>query len=110
MDKVNIMEHFSQLQESCRERIVGEVNGSAIKLEKLRGEFAWQQHDDRDELLFVVKGRLLMMYHERNIWVEAGELIVVPKGVAYKLYVPNGECHVVAVEPHVLPAQLPCCS
>lgn len=110
MEKVNITQHFSQFQESWGPKIVGEMNGSAIKLEKLRGEFAWQQHDDKDELLFVVKGRLLMMYHERNIWVEAGEFIVIPKGVAYKLYVPNGECHVIAIDPNAHQVGLQCCS
>lgn len=110
MEKVNIAHHFSMFQEAWGPKIVGELNGSAIKLEKLQGEFAWQQHDDKDELLIVVKGRLLMMYHERNIWVEAGELIVVPKGVAYKLYVPNGECHVLAIEPGVQQAKFQHCS
>ena len=110
MEKVNISQRFSQFQEPWGQKIIGEINGAAIKLEKLRGAFAWQQHDDRDELLFVVKGRLLMMYHERNIWVEAGELIVVPRGVAYKLYVPNGECHVITIEPDARQAGMPCCS
>ena len=99
MEKVNIAQHFSMLQESWSSTVVGELNDAAIKLEKLQGEFAWQQNDQKDELFFIVHGRLLMMYHERNIWVEAGEFIVVPKGVAYKLFIPNGVCHVLTIEP-----------
>ncbi|MED4911558.1 cupin domain-containing protein [Brevibacillus centrosporus] len=98
MEKINISQHFSQFQGFSGPEVIGEMNGSSIKLEKLQGEFDWQQHDDKDELLYVIKGRLLMMYHERNIWVEAGELIVIPKGVAYKIFVPNGECHTLFIE------------
>ncbi|MGG1662577.1 cupin domain-containing protein [Brevibacillus sp. NRS-1366] len=99
MEKINIAQHFSRLQESWSSTVVGELNDNAIKLEKLQGESAWQQNDQKDELIFVASGRLLMMYHERNIWVEAGELIVVPKGIAYKLFIPNGVCHVLMIEP-----------
>ncbi|AWX57945.1 cupin domain-containing protein [Brevibacillus brevis] len=99
MEKVNVAQHLSRLQDSWGSLIVGEMNDTSIKLEKLQGEYPWQQNDQKDELLFVVKGRLLLMYHERNIWVEAGEFIVVPKGVSYKLFIPNGDCHLLAIEP-----------
>ncbi|MGG4495883.1 cupin domain-containing protein [Brevibacillus reuszeri] len=99
MEKVNIAQHFSMLQETWSSTVVGELNDAAIKLEKLQGELAWQQNDQKDELFFIVHGRLLMMYHERNIWVEAGEFIVVPKSVAYKLFIPNGVCQVLTIEP-----------
>jgi mannose-6-phosphate isomerase-like protein (cupin superfamily) len=42
-----------------------------------------------DELFFVVKGRLLMQICEtperqRDIWVEEGELIILPHGVEHR--------------------------
>ncbi|MFP3513499.1 hypothetical protein SB775_28820, partial [Peribacillus sp. SIMBA_075] len=50
MEKVNIAQHFSKLQETWSSAVVGELNDAAIKLEKLQGEFAWQQNDQKDEL------------------------------------------------------------
>lgn len=98
-NKVNITQKFSLFEEAWGPAIVGEMNDSYIKLEKLRGEFDWQQHDHEDELILVIQGRMLMMFHERNVWLEAGEFLIVPRGVTYKRFVPEGECQVVLVEP-----------
>jgi mannose-6-phosphate isomerase-like protein (cupin superfamily) len=103
MEKVNVMEHFSRLQDSWGSLVVGEMNDTSIKLEKLQGEYPWQQNDQMDELFLVVNGRLLMMCHERNTWVQNGEFIVIPKGVSYKLYIPNGVCEVLMLEPKNAP-------
>ncbi|MDN4095653.1 mannose-6-phosphate isomerase [Brevibacillus agri] len=108
MEKINIAQQFSLLQESWSSMVVGELNDSAIKLEQLSGEYPWQQNDQQDEMLLVVNGRLLMMSHERNNWIEAGELLVVPKGMAYKLFVPNGVCHLLTIEPKKLAALKRC--
>ncbi|KZE54118.1 mannose-6-phosphate isomerase [Brevibacillus parabrevis] len=108
MKKINLTEQFSWIQQSLRSTVVGELNDSAIKLEQLSGEYPWQQHDHKDEMILVVNGRLLLMSHERNIWIEAGELLVIPKGTAYKWFVPNGVCHLLVIEPKQLAALKRC--
>ncbi|MGN7471694.1 mannose-6-phosphate isomerase [Brevibacillus sp. SAFN-007a] len=108
MEKINIAQQLSMLQESWHSMIVGELNDSTIKLEQLSGEYPWQQNDQQDEMLLVVSGRMLVMSHERNSWIEAGELLIVPKGMAYKRFVPNGVCHLLMIEPKKLAALKRC--
>jgi mannose-6-phosphate isomerase-like protein (cupin superfamily) len=51
-----------------------------------------------DELFLVVKGRLLIKLRDRDIWLEEGELLIIPKGVEHKP-VAEEEVHVVLIEP-----------
>ncbi|HSK38445.1 MAG TPA: cupin domain-containing protein [Arenibaculum sp.] len=98
MDKVNLAEAFASFSEHWSPRIAGEVNDSHVKLAKLEGEFIWHHHEHEDELFLVVKGRLLMRFRDREVWLEPGEFIVVPRGVEHMPVAP-GECEVVLIEP-----------
>ena len=79
-------------------KIIGEINESYIKLAKLKGEFVWHRHEAEDELFLVVKGRLLIRLRDRDIWMEAGEFVVIPKGVEH-LPVAENEVQVLLLEP-----------
>jgi mannose-6-phosphate isomerase-like protein (cupin superfamily) len=98
VEKVNLAQKFSLFQEYWSPKIVGEVNDAHIKLVKLQGEFVWHHHDQEDELFLVTKGRLLMQFRDRDVWVEEGDFIIVPKGVEHRPVAPE-ECHVVLMEP-----------
>jgi len=47
--------------------------------------------DDEDELFQVIKGTLHMKFRDKTVKVEAGELIVVPKGVEHCPSTKDGE-------------------
>ena len=79
-------------------KIIGEINESYIKLAKLKGEFVWHRHEAEDELFLVVKGRLLIRLRDRDTWMEAGEFVVIPKGVEH-LPVAENEVQVLLLEP-----------
>jgi mannose-6-phosphate isomerase-like protein (cupin superfamily) len=98
MDKVNISEKLSLFDEHWSPRIVGELNESYVKLAKISGEFVWHQHDDEDEMFLVIKGRLLMKFRERDVWIDEGEFIIVPRGVEH-LPVAEDEVHIMLFEP-----------
>lgn len=98
MDKVNLAEKFACFQDYWSPKIVGELNDSYVKLAKLQGEFVWHQHEGEDELFLVVKGRLLLKFRDRDVWLEAGEFCIVPKGVEH-LPIAEEETHVVLLEP-----------
>jgi mannose-6-phosphate isomerase-like protein (cupin superfamily) len=98
MDKVNLTEKFTLFQEYWSPKIVGELNDSYIKLAKLKGEFVWHHHDDEDELFLVVKGKLLIKLRDRDIWLEEGEFVVIPRGVEH-LPIAQEEVHVILLEP-----------
>lgn len=84
MEKVNLSEKFSLFSEHWQPKIVAELNGQAVKLAKVKGEFVWHHHDAEDELFFVVKGTLTIKFRDKDIVLNEGEMIVVPKGVEHK--------------------------
>jgi mannose-6-phosphate isomerase-like protein (cupin superfamily) len=97
------MQKFTLFSDYWNPKIVGELNQFAVKIVKVKGEFVWHHHDQEDELFFVVKGRLLMQVREesesqRNIWVEEGELIIIPHGIEHRP-VAEEETHLMLLEP-----------
>ena len=98
MDKVNLKQKLSLFSDHWNPRIVGELNGQYVKLAKMKGEFVWHHHENEDELFLVIKGRLLMKFRDKDVWVEEGEMIVVPAKVEH-MPVAKEEVHVLLFEP-----------
>ena len=106
MEKINLNEKLSLINEHWKPHIVGELNEQQVKLVKFQGPFTWHHHDAEDELFLVVKGRFRMEYRDeggqtapdRSIWLETGEMIVVPRGVEHRP-VADEEAHVLLFEP-----------
>jgi len=98
VEKVNIQQKFSQFSEHWKPKIVGELNGQQVKLVKFQGEFVWHHHADEDELFLVVKGRFRMDFRDRQVWLEEGEILIVPRGVEHRP-VADFEAHVLLFEP-----------
>jgi mannose-6-phosphate isomerase-like protein (cupin superfamily) len=89
MEKINLQQKFALFSDQWSPKMIGELNNFAVKIVKVKGEFVWHHHDVEDELFFVVKGRLLMQMREetgdqRDIWVEEGEMIIIPHGVEHR--------------------------
>ncbi len=98
METTNLREKFALLDEHWSPRIVGELNGQLVKLVKFQGEFVWHHHEHEDELFLVVSGRFRMEFRDRYVWLEEGELIIVPRGVEHRP-VADEEAHVLLFEP-----------
>lgn len=95
---INIAQKFTLFNDVWSPRIVGELNESYVKLVKVKGEFVWHHHDNEDELFLVIKGRLLMQLRDGDVWVNEGELIIIPRGVDHKP-VAEDEVQVMLLEP-----------
>ena len=98
MEKVNLAHKFNLFQDYWSPKIVGELNDSYVKLVKLRGKFVWHHHEAEDELFLVMKGRLLIKLRDRDIWLEKGEFVIIPRGVDH-LPVAEKEAHALLLEP-----------
>jgi mannose-6-phosphate isomerase-like protein (cupin superfamily) len=98
MDKVNLAQKFARINEYWKPYIAAELNGQHVKLDKLKGEFVFHQHENEDELFLVVKGRFRMEFRDHSVWIEEGEFIVVPRGVEHKP-VADQECWLLLFEP-----------
>ncbi len=49
-------------------------------------------------MFLVIKGKLLIKLRDKDIWLEEGEFVVIPKGVEH-LPVADEEVHVILLEP-----------
>ena len=96
--KVNVREKLTLFHDHWSPRIVGELNGQHVKLVKFQGEFVWHKHDHEDELFLVLKGRFRMEFRDREIELEEGEFLIVPRGVEHRP-VADEEVHVLLFEP-----------
>ena len=108
MNKVNLLEKLSLINDHWNPRIIGELNGQYLKLVKFAGPFTWHHHETEDEMFLVVKGRFRMESREANedsaentqgeIWLEEGEFCIVPRGVEHRP-VADEEAQVLLFEP-----------
>ena len=98
MEKVNLAEKFARFTAHWQPKIVGELNGQQVKLAKFAGAFEWHFHEEEDELFLVVRGRFRMEFRDRDVELEAGEFLIVPRGVEHRP-VADTEVEVLLFEP-----------
>jgi mannose-6-phosphate isomerase-like protein (cupin superfamily) len=99
VEKVTLSDAFDSFDEHWAPRLAAELNGQAVKLAKLDGEFVWHHHDDADELFLVVSGSLRIELRDRaDVELGPGELAVVPAGVEHRPVAPE-EAEVLLFEP-----------
>lgn len=98
MQRISIAEKFDSFADHWNPRVVAELNGQQIKVVKVHGTFDWHHHDDEDEAFLVHRGRFRMEFRDRTVQLEAGDLIVVPRGVEHRP-VADEEAEVILFEP-----------
>lgn len=84
MEVIKLAEKFNLFNDHWSPKIVGELNGQEIKLAKVKGEFVWHNHQNEDELFFVIKGKLKIEFADKTVEINEGEMLIVPKGVEHK--------------------------
>ncbi|WP_428647607.1 cupin domain-containing protein [Roseibium sp.] len=95
----NIDKEFAEITDYWSPRVVADVNDQSVKLAKLKGEFVWHDHENEDELFFIVKGSLTIRYRDRDdVVLNVGDMHVVPKGVEHNPLAAD-ECWVMLFEP-----------
>ncbi len=97
MGKINLAEKFNLFSDHWSPKIVETIDDYEVKIVKVEGDFVWHKHDDADEMFLVIKGRLNMDFRDRREVLEAGEMIVVPKGVEHKPHA-DQECEMLLLE------------
>ena len=98
MEKVRLASKVASFSEHWSPKIVGELNGQHVKVVKFVGEFVWHHHDHEDEMFLVHRGRFRMELRDRAIELEAGDFLIVPRGVEHRP-VADEEVEVVLFEP-----------
>jgi mannose-6-phosphate isomerase-like protein (cupin superfamily) len=85
IDKVNLAEALSQVQDHWTPRIVAAYNDETVQVLKVQGEFVWHRHEGTDDLFLVLSGAVTVQLRDGDIEVGAGELFVVPRGIEHCL-------------------------
>jgi mannose-6-phosphate isomerase-like protein (cupin superfamily) len=98
MNKINLAEKFATFSAHWSPKIVGELNGQHMKLVKFQGPFTWHHHENEDEMFLVVKGSFIMEFRDKNVVLNEGEFLIVPRGVEHRPNAPE-EVEVLLFEP-----------
>lgn len=85
------------LSELWSPRVVGELDDSYVKVAKLHGTFGWHNHENEDELFFILAGSLRIEMESGPVVLNEGEMFVVPKGAQHNP-VAEQECLVMLIE------------
>lgn len=99
MEKTNLADAFDTFDEQWTPRLAGELNGQAVKLAKVEGEFDWHHHEDADELFLVISGEIrIELEDEPDVTLREKEFAIVPRGVEHRP-VADTEAEILLFEP-----------
>jgi mannose-6-phosphate isomerase-like protein (cupin superfamily) len=96
---MNLRDAFFRVKKYFWPRIIGEVNDHYIKIAKIKGqEIPWHNHENEDELFYIVEGELLMeIESQSSLLMRKGDLYVVKKGVNHRVS-STKECLIMLIE------------
>lgn len=97
MQSINLSEKFSLFKEQWTPKIIAMMDDNHVYLARIEGDFIWHSHAGQDELFLVIEGRFKMEFREREVWVEEGEMIVVPANTEHRPCAEK-ECKVLIIE------------
>lgn len=97
LTKVNLADALSRFAAHWEPRVVADFNGHDIMVVKVKGQFVRHSHADTDDFFLVLKGALRMRLDDGEVTAEAGELLVVPRGVEHQPYAEE-ETHLLIIE------------
>lgn len=93
----NIKELFKTVEGYWSPRIITEVNDEYVKIAKIKGDIIWHEHENEDELFYVVKGEFDLHLEDEVIGLSEGDFYVVKKGIRHRP-VANEECWIMLIE------------
>lgn len=96
---MNLIEQLKDVKDYFTPKIVTEVNDQYVKVAKIKGEeVPWHNHENEDELFFVIEGELLMeIENETKVNMKTGDMFVVPKGINHRVSSID-ECSIMLIE------------
>ena len=98
MKKINFKSKFDKFNDHWSPKVIAEMNDYQFKLAKIKDDFIWHEHNDTDEAFIVISGVIWIEFKDETIQINAGEMIVVPKGTKHRPYATE-EAQIMLVEP-----------
>ncbi|MEJ2482844.1 MAG: cupin domain-containing protein [Gemmatimonadota bacterium] len=97
-EAIDLAEKIRRIEDYWSPKIVAQVGDTEVKLARIQGTFDWHTHEKEDELFLVLDGRLKLEFRDGEVWIEPGQLYVVPHGVEHRP-VASEEVQIMLVEP-----------
>lgn len=98
MKKVQISDKLAEIGDFWSPVILAQVNNHDVRLAKVKGSFTWHQHPNEDEMFMVLKGKLKILFRDKEVVLSPMEVLVIPKGVEH-CPVAEEETHILLFEP-----------
>ena len=98
MKKINLQSKYKKFNDLWSPKVIAEMNDYQFKLAKIKDDFIWHQHSNTDEVFIVIEGTINIEFEDETVKLDAGEMIVVPKGKKHRPYA-NEEAKIMLVEP-----------
>ncbi|MFL3052485.1 MAG: cupin domain-containing protein [Candidatus Neomarinimicrobiota bacterium] len=96
--KINLNQKFKKVYEYWQPKVIAEMNEYQFKLAKVKDEFIWHKHEETDETFFIIKGQLTIELKNEKLFLNKGEMVVIPKGVEHRPFA-DKECEIMLIEP-----------
>jgi mannose-6-phosphate isomerase-like protein (cupin superfamily) len=98
--KINLVDAAeSQIKGVWQPHIAGDINDSQVKIAKFGEVFDWHAHEHEDEGFLVLRGRIAIDFRDGSVELDAGDFLVVPRGVEHRPRSLTSEPIVLMVEP-----------
>ncbi|MBY8960280.1 MULTISPECIES: cupin domain-containing protein [Pseudomonas] len=95
---INLAQKSALIDQQWSPRVVAEMNDYQFKVVRIEGEFIWHSHPETDEAFIVIEGTLRIDLPHGRVYVEPGELYVVPCGIEHRTAA-EGEARLMMIEP-----------
>ncbi|GAB4383282.1 MAG: cupin domain-containing protein [Salibacteraceae bacterium] len=97
-EPLNLDQAFARISELWTPYAAFELNGQHVRLARLKGEFVWHKHEHEDELFYVYRGELTILFEGKTVTLCQGEMLCIPRNTMHKP-VAADEAWVVLFEP-----------
>ncbi len=98
MQKIDFKSKGNDLREAFHPIQITEIDGTAIRLVRIQGEYHWHIHPEEDEFFIVVQGELTVEFQDHTLHLHEWEGIQIPKGAPHRTRSETGAV-VLIIEP-----------
>ena len=99
MQAIHLADKFDKVKTYWTPKIIAELNGQYVKIARVKDEMIWHSHADEDELFYIHQGTLFMDFRDRTVELNAGDILVVPRGVEHRPRTDGNEVLLMLFEP-----------
>ena len=96
---MKLKNYLTDVKDYFSPKVIGEVNDVYVKVAKIRGEeIPWHNHENEDELFYIIKGILLFEIEGEDSFVmKKGDIFIVKKGINHRVSSVE-ECQIMLIE------------